>query len=244
MKRKVIITLAVLLVASGVIAVGVHMVSLVDHKNEQTKAETEEVQKLKKELVKVRKSKNEAVISASRTKSELEQAKIDIESLQYMNDYYNEVLGEMLPETPSGSYPYSETTETVSEEVSTPEPTPAPTEAPTETAPMDICGNFEEIGSGRVQITVTPHDASAPDDYLVTIHGSNGAADNSEWQTVANWDAGSSSIIYQGIRVDNANGVQTRYDGITGSLRFDGPNTLYWTDESTGNYDRGPFSKY
>lgn len=139
----------------------------------------------------------------------------------------------------------SKETETVaSAKVSTPEPMPAPTEAPTETAPMDICGNFEEIGSGRVQIRVTPHDASASADYLVTIEGSNGAMDNSSWYLTGNWDAGSSSIIYQGIREDNVNGVQTTYDGITGSLRFDGPNTLYWTDESTGNYDRGPFSKY
>lgn len=241
------------------ITVGFLMVSFENYKDDQTKAETEEVQKLKKELVKARKSKNEAVISASRAKMELEQAKSDIESLQYINATLEETTPD---ETPSGSYPYSETSETeASAEVSTPEPTPAPTEvpvsAPTSTPEetpmytefddgkcyMDICGSFFEPGFGRVRIDVMFHDAGAPDDYVVNITGSSGAAYNSQYALTANWNASTSSLDYHGDRLDTIDGVSTTYEGITGSLRFDGPNTLYWTDPGTENYDRGPFTK-
>lgn len=142
------------------------------------------------------------------------------------------------------------------EAVSTPTETPTPEPTPVETISvagdefsdgkcyMDIAGNFTEPGFGRVQIRVSPHDAGAADDYVVNINGSNGAADNSTWTTTANWDAASSSLIYHGVRTDNVNGVTTTYDEITGSLRYDGPDTLYWTDSGTGNYDRGPFERY
>lgn len=237
------------------ITVGFLMVSFENYKDDQTKAETEEVQKLKKELVKARKSKNEAVISASRAKMELEQAKSDIESLQYINATLEETTPD---ETPSGSYPYSETTETeASAGGSTPVPIEVPDSAPTSTPEetpiytefddgkcyMDICGSFFEPGFGRVQIDVMFHDAGAPDDYIVNITGSGGAADSARWSLTGNWNASTSSLDYHGNRLDTIDGVSTSYEGITGSLRFDGPNTLYWTDPGTENYDRGPFTK-
>lgn len=133
---------------------------------------------------------------------------------------------------------------------STPEPTPIPESTPMYTefddgkCYMNICGTFTEPGSGRVQISIAFNNPDAADDYIVNIIGSNGAADDSTWTLTANWDVSSSSLVYKGKRIDTVNGViSSSYDNVTGSLRFNDPNTLYWTDASSGNTDRGPFTK-
>lgn len=240
-KKKVkIVCLIVLVVVVMGLAVGAwYFAKTVDAKFEQDRTR---ILELKAELIEER-------TAHKKTKRDLEDVTNNLaftqEELMQMTKKFDEARLE----------------ETVSEEVSTPEPTPAPTEVPVsapsstpEETPiytefddgkcyMDICGSFIEPGSSRVQIDVMFHDTGAPDDYVVNIDASSGAAYNSYYTLTGNWNASTSSLDYHGDRVDTIDGVRTIYEGITGSLRFDDPDTLYWTDPGTENYDRGPFTK-
>lgn len=238
-KVKVVCLIVLVVVVMGLVVGAWYFAKTVDAKFEQDRTR---ILELKAELIEERSAHKKA-------KRDLEEVTNTLafteEELMQMTKKFDEVRSE----------------ETVSEEVSTPEPTPAPTEVPVSTPTptpestpiytefddgkcyMDICGSFLEPGSGRVQINIMFHDAGAPDDYVVNIDASSGAAYSSQYSLTGNWNASTSSLDYHGNRMDTIDGVSTSYEGITGSLRFDGPNTLYWTDPSTEDYDRGPFVK-
>ncbi len=114
---------------------------------------------------------------------------------------------------------------------------------------FDTAGRFAEPMSGRVQINVSYCETdSEMYSYNITITGANSAWESSEWNLYGKWDMNSDGICYIGTRTDTtgANGVveTTTFENQKGLLRYDGPNTLYWTDLGTGNYDRGPFVRY
>lgn len=233
MKKKIIIALLLSMGIGGITFGGVQVSNVVKNSNERyelllqdikedREAAESELSAARKDLKDIQKKYDKTITKFSKVKEELSELKNEAVDVQ-------EASTAVVTPTP------------------TPEPTPEPTmytEFDDGKCYMSICGNYEEIGSGRVQIKVAFNDVNAADPYIVNIQGSNGAADNSTWNLTANWDASTSSLIYSGSKTANVNGVVTSYDNITGSLRFDNESTLYWTDPSTGNVDRGPFTKY
>lgn len=166
----------------------------------------------------LRKSLKEQIKETSEIKDALTKAYADMDAL-------NSLLDELFPDEEL-------TTETVATPVPTVSEPPAPGAA--------INGTYTEPGFGRVEIIVEAVDDS---NYVITINGSNGASSNSTSNLTGTWDAASSSVVYTGSRTDNENGVVTSYYNESGRLYFTNGYTLYWTDASSNNVDRGPFVK-